>query len=302
MNKIYFYKKVKGYNHEATHVYEHIFLNAFRKHAKENGFTEGLYGWVHGSVYYGAIILLEGCFYGSKAEKLFRNFLAKEIKISDEDIKKGITAMSAEYLSNIEITDKKAFYLDIEKVSKSPFSSLDKNLVIEKFEIKDWEDNPKIAKVNKGEDLFKKITVNFDYTGKNLEEMAIIFRLWPILADNIKYIVYTMGGYVSEILFPEFMKDSDYLNMGIVANFRKENGLENKIEAEIKNMQDKMVFTNMERELKTYINSYRDDSSFADDPEAIMDDAGILISRDKMAELFTPENVQHVWGSLDLNL
>jgi hypothetical protein len=300
MKITYFFKSTNAHSHETAHIYEHIFVSSFRQQLIKNGLHLGLFGWIHGKTY-NDTILIECAFYDPKAEKLFYDFMRQSLEITDEKIESAISIISSEYGSSVEIANKAKLAEDLKKLSALPFCNLEEQDIIKSIEPNAQGAEPKTTTVCHKQDNFIKTKIVFTYAGKNLNNLAIIPRLWPILADNVAHALNQTGGYVSALHFPEF-NDNDCLTMRLECNFRAERCSPQQIIEDINNLKKTINFIQLKPELEKYITAFKNSDRFAHAPEEIMDDTGILVSRHKIAALFTPENVQRVWNKLELDI
>lgn len=300
MNKVYFYKQISDYDNEAAHIYEHIFISNFHKLLKKNGFTFGLYGWVQGSTF-NDIILIEVAFYDKSAEKLFLDFVNHPMIITEKDIQHAISVISVETRANIEV-DMAALNKELEIISNLPFHDLESQPILSRFMHKKNSSKSEIINMHTKKSTFEKANLIFAYIEKDLQEIAIIFRIWPILYDNILSIINKNCGYCVNSHSPAFNKRSGYLLMGIEVGLRKGTSAKQHLENDINKMLKSINFQKRKPELKQYITTFKNNIDFAHIPEQIFDNTGVLVSRSKIAELFTAENVQRVWDKLEFNI
>lgn len=301
MNKVYLYKNISKYDNEVAHIYEHIFIDTFEQFAQENSFTPGFFGYLGGRTY-DTIMIIEGGFYNMKAQKLLYDFTRRPIKVADEDVQKNLAVISSELNSNIEIINRDKLITEIDEISELPFRDMEDQYELERFPIRKNQTKSKCLKLTKNKKGFKKLEVSFAYKGTNLEDIAIVYRIWPILVNNIALVTRKLGGYDGESFAPWFDENKKWLRMYIEVNLKRGDATKNHLFASVKEMQKKIIFFKLKKELSIYTNSFENSEALAHIPEDIFTSSGLLVSRSKIAELFTPENVQRVWDKLDLNI
>ncbi len=297
MGKQYYYKKTVSYDYEIAHIYEHLLLHCLRKRLVERGFTLGLCGWVHGTLFTD-LILLETHSFSQLVEDEVASFLDRPLKIEDEDWSLALATVSAEYGYALKVIDKLTAKTELEQIDLAPLQRLDGSRVLERFTIRQNKTDKQI--IHRLSDTVppERKNIIFSFQSDNLNELAVVFRLWPIIVDNLQYLINQYGGYCDKITFPEFNDDGSTLEMTLRVSHTSTSPLATEIPNLISTARKKINFLKLREELNQYANYYQSSPYFAHDPENILDDSGILVSRQAIATLFTPENVQHVWGRL----
>ncbi len=296
MNKFYLYKLISDCDNEAAHIYEHLFLRAAQQALVEAGFAPGLYGWQNGATYRD-IILLECGFYDPKATKIFAEFLQQPVEFDPANIAQAVAVISAEYRGQLTY-DPAVLAAELARIAARPFFDLEKTPILTRFSREKARAGSKIVQVKSQKDHYHKIALNFAYRQNNLEEIALLFRLWPILYDQLATLINQLGGYIVNVHAPSFNPQSDWLTMGVEVGFKK--GLVSKpiLLQKIKRLQRDFDFAQHRQALQTYAREFRDNIDFAHIPEEIFERTGALVSRQKIAALLTPENAERVWQQL----
>lgn len=300
MNKVYLYKKISPYDNEAAHIYEHLFIDAFEQFVQQKGFSLGLFGYLGGRTY-NDIMLIEGGFHNNKVEKLLYGFIKHPIKITEEAINKSLAVISSELTSHIKIIDKNKLITTLNEISKLPFHNIEEQNILEQFPAKEPKKSSLLI-LTKAQKDFKKLEIDFDYKGTSPEDIVVAYRIWHILIYNVLPIIRKLGGYDSDSSDPWFDEGKKWLSMYLKITLGKNSTTEKNLSDNIKKMQKEMDFSKLKKELNIYTNSFKNSETLSRIPEDIFINSGILVSRNKIAELFTSENVQRVWDKLELSI
>ncbi len=200
MKIAYYSKTTSNFSYESAHIYEHIFVASFRQRMTDKGFCLGLFGWVSGKVYSNTI-LIEGAFYDAKTEKLFCEFMRQPIDITDERIRSAVDTVSSEYGLSVEIVKKEEFVRELEEIARLPFRDIEEFGVLERIAENNCETEQGAVMVGGDKCNFKEVGIGFSYAGEELSDIAIIFRLWPVLLITLlSRLIYVEG--IARATFP----------------------------------------------------------------------------------------------------
>ena len=301
MNNRYLYKVISDYDFQIAHVYEHIFISAFLQLIKEKGFQIGLFGWICGEIF-DDVIMIEVGFYDKKARALFDEYLETEFVVTDEMLAKAVGSVACEYRANLSV-DLEKIKIELDKIAEKPFLWLEEQLVLEEYSNVKDRYRSKYLKVHKRKSDYEEVAVMADYRGKRVDDLAVLMRIWPIFADNISFFMEERKeGYGFDTISPFYDKNNKCVTMGEAYICRGGEYSEDEIKKDVEAILKNIDFVNFRQEIEDYIDGFRRMSNFENIPRKIMDDIGLLVSRRKIAELFTAENVQRVWDRLEIRV
>lgn len=184
---------------EVAHLYEHLLIQSFKGRLKKLGLSPYLYGWVSGETFPG-VMFIEYGLYSEEVEKIFLDHISTPHRI---DMK----------LLDIEL-------LRIQAESRSVMGTYDKALVMKQLNLLDAASFANAADilnvriippVTRSQDAltlrrskkdFRDMTITIGVARASEEEMALFFRLIPLLADAVNDVLFDKGLYEQEVSWP----------------------------------------------------------------------------------------------------
>jgi hypothetical protein len=292
---VYFLAKDPGdIPHTIAHLYEHWFLNSFRKFSEDLlGVDAGVLGYISGETYRN-LIFIECWFYHKDVSKAFEQFLDTELDSSL--LQTSISQCATEDRESWDIKDPDELSRQLNRLHETTWQRGDS---IKPFEYDDKREkisSPIIEHKTAG--LYKACVVKLNLKDGSLEEKALFLRLEIILQDIINVYIIRSGWYWLNSRSPENDEKVMYAKASILlpkkAHSNKQ--LENDI---------KIIFQNLDvAKSMPYIDAHfkkfgiepiwtgrpRDDLHYSD----------IVVGNSHIAKLATRERIERIISKLEI--
>jgi hypothetical protein len=297
-----FYKDTRNCDYEIGHLYEHLLIQDFYETLNADGYIDGLWGWLSGETFDGALFLSAG-FYDNSAKKRFINYMQQPPSFSATSIKNAIAHMEAE--DDVLITyDMSDITRQLQKIETLGFIRLSGNEDLAIHHDSTQKDLPKSKYLvaRKSKKSFQNFSIKIGICNPTNLDKEIFLRLNVVANDVVAGALNQMSAYGYFGEGPIFEEQTDnfifhYTEQTIAKKHYDEKRILSKLTQELKGVD----FTGKKRDLKKYIRGYYLDTS-SDFVVDYFRFTGIVTSKYHIYKLFTPKNVQKVWDKLEVKI
>lgn len=148
--------------------------------------------------------------------------------------------------------------------------------------------------------LFRDVTIGCGIQSASLEEKAIFTRLTPVIYDTISHDLDRLGMYEKNTSFPKDKSEYEALYITAIYTVKRGALTTNQIKKAVEMSLKKIDLAPHQAELENYLNGFLSTPTWNDIPIEFYRHSGMLVSRKKIAELFTPANAQAVIDKLEV--
>lgn len=282
-----------------AHLYEHLLIQSFRDVVAANGYSPYLYGWVGGETFEG-VMFIEYGFYNPDIEKLFIRYMQQTPRVNLAMLKNEVLRAEAENMALIDVADFEQLKFRLRDMDRTKFTNVEDEGSIEQSD--DVQRVQSIIKEKRSKKSFRQVTVLIGLPSASLEDKALFTRLTPMVFDAINAGLFNEGMYENEVSWPVYNKPHDAMLAHHMYTIKKglltNKGMKTTVQKALTGMRIK----NHKKELEFYIDGFASTPDWHTFPTEYFRHTGLLVSRQRIRQLFTTKNVERVIGSLEVDV
>lgn len=294
--------QAKGVDWDVLHLYEHLLLESFEQLLEKQGYSRISYGWVSGETFDG-VVFVEAGFYNQKVQQLFHEFMTSPVsRINYNLIDITLESIQAEERSVLENYNEVAVKELLVELDAKPLVSVEQITDIQIIPVHSGAEKS-LIKFNESTDVFQDFRVVMSLADGNLENSAVFLRLTPLIFQAITAYVRSKGGYLYETT------DGPAHNMahhslyeigtyGIKKGAFLPELFKGELEQAVRTyepLRDALAITQ-------YAQTFATMPQWHTFPIDYFRRTGYIVSRKKIAELFTPERVAEVLKAVKITI
>ena len=193
MKSYIFLKRFNSIPLEAAHIYEHLFIESFRKYAVHTlGIDDAVIGYIGGETFEN-VLFIEAWFYESSVSDLFEAYILKN-SYDNKLIDTAIKQCEAEGRFSLAVLDQKAFTSTFETLNSLPWID-GTTLPVTSYEKSESAESDSLFQIHKNAKHFKSITISPYLVDASVEDVALYRRLSVIVHDIVDSVIRAHGWY-----------------------------------------------------------------------------------------------------------
>lgn len=256
-----------------------------------------MYGWVSGETFRD-VMFIEYGFYNPEVEELFIQFIQSNNRIDLDLINNEITRIEAEMKSIVTIPDHEVIKKRLISLNSLPITNAEQSDGIAQLQSVADQAEPTTWIEKSTEHAFRHITVTIGLKEGTQADKAIFLRLTPLITDAINAQLFKQGFYQNEVSWPIHNTVHDTMLFHAIYTVRKKAQNTRVIAKELATLLAQLDVTSCQKEVAHYIQGFMHTANWHTFPIDYYRYSGMLVSRNEIAKLFTPVNIQLVLKKL----
>ena len=298
-----YYLDIREFNSDVAHLYEHLIIRTFEQYLIKNGYSNYLYGWVHGQTFRD-IMFIEYGFYNPDVENLFVEFINNKARIDYKLVNSELLCIESEAKSNIIISSKKAVINQLKKIENLPLVSLQEDSIIRPYQIVESKPQimPELLIEKKSAKAFKNITILIGLKDTSLDELITFLRITPIILDVINSKLFSFGIYQNDRSLPIYKKQNKVAVALCIYTIKLGTYTNKEIEKLVIQAIKGINIIGREKELSYYKEGFLTTPGWNLFPIDYYEHTGLIVSKKEIVELLTPKNIHNIIDKLEVKL
>ena len=284
-----------------AHLYEHLLIASFKDFIETQGFSRYLFGWLNGETF-DTVLFLEYGFYDKQVENLFTEFIQSDSRINFVHVNNELERIAAEEGADLSAASINAVTTELQRFNFLPFQSLENtNILHDESPLETTTKRPIVTLKKKTPNLIINVLVEMEYNC--IEQLATLLRSTPILYDTINETLFAKGTYEVASSWIAREPGSLIARGSVIHESRMElssASTKRQIEEAIKLTSEKL--SEHPNQLRTYANGFITTQTWNTLPIEYYRYAGVIASRNTIAELLTPEAVADVFSQIHITV
>ena len=283
---------ISAHDHTAAHVYEHMLIRTFHTLVKKKGFNPYILGWLTGEAFQ-HVVFIEYGFYDPEVEALLHEYMTQPGKIDMAHFDIEVASIEAEDKEIISF-DRDRLVSELETIDKLAWTRVEGDQApIETLGASGtWGDGT--ITHTEAKKAFRDITVAAGLEHPTRDELIAYQRINPLVCDLIGGVTAGLGYYTLESSMAKYRDDKDaLLTFGIYSMKRDSYDKTSLIEA-LEDARKRLLASDIDRALELYKAAFVNTPNWSSMPIEYFRNAGVLASREQIADAMTEETFRSV--------
>ena len=295
-----------GFEHEILHLYEHMLLARMIRRAAEYGCEPHVYGILCGSTADRRIFVDSAAILPEVGRMVDDTMLAPGGRIDMNDLDTQLESIQAEKAIIFEIDDREALKRELLKIDCIAWVSASEDMQAPRVDTDAYQSpKPTILRWRRSAKSFRDLIVTLGVRRITPDEVALFMGMHSLLTDGVMRIIDERGAYVHDYsphARYKVYKDTGVVGAGIYMTVAR-GGMSNKeYERYIRTRLTEVFARDSSRAYQLYFDDLATRGSVAYLPKAWHESTGIVVSREYIRQLATPENIASLLSRIEVEV
>ena len=291
------------FDQNTAHLYEHLLINAFYRHAEASGISMKALGWVGGETF-DRHMFIEYGLYSNEPAILLDEFLQHSSRINLDDLAVCLKQIAAEDRSTVTVPNNDTLHAALTKLDALRFINLDKDTGPARMTQSHSEhEQIKAITLRRNAKAFRDYTVIFELGDLTPDQLALACRLSPILHDASAQVAHSLGAYERRsTLVMKHSAEEPPILVGIFTLPKNITTIRNIKQMIIDAITELHCTEKDASALNRYFNVFAYSPDYHYMPVSYYKYTGVLTSRARIAALATTENINTIFDSIAVHV